>query len=749
MNPLYKRLPRELKSDIGKYFILFVFITIMIGFVSGFLVASESMIVAYKESFEKYQIEDGNFELVTRMDETLKSNLEKEEVTIFQNYYIEQDTDVNNSALRIFINREKVNLVCLMDGKLPDSEDAIAIDRMYADNNHISINETITVGGQKLTVCGLVALSDYSALFQSPSDMMFDSIKFGVAVMTKEGFENLGDNGIHYSYSWKYDKAPKDDIEAKKMSEDFLKTLAENNVVKNYIPQYSNQAIHFAGDDLGLDKVSMAVFLYIVITIISFIFAITTGNTIVKESMVIGTLRASGYTKSELVRHYLTMPMFVTFISAIIGNILGYTCFKNIAIDMYYGSFSLPTYVTLWNTSAFIQTTVVPMILMFVINLIILVNKLNLSPLKFIRRELSQKKNRINLNLSTKISIVKRFWIRILIQNIPNYITIFIGIFLANVVLLLGVALPHLLDKNQQDIVSNMICQYQYILKSPVESDVEGIEKYSVTSLKTIDEKLKSEEVAVLGIITNSDYIDILPKEDEVYISNAYAEKFQINEGETVTLKEAYGNKAYCFKVKGIYYYPSNIAVFMNQEYFNKIFEKDADYFNGYFSENEIDDIDKNYVATVITEDDMIKCCRQLQLSMGEIMDLFFTFGIVMFMLIIYLLSKIVIEKNAQSISMTKILGYSNREIGNLYIMSTSIVVVFSMLITLPLVNMLMKIIIVKMFSVYSGWIPYYVPIIAFVEIAAAGILAYAVIAFIQYRRVKKIPLDMALKNVE
>lgn len=120
-----------------------------------------------------------------------------------------------------------------------------------------------------------------------------------------------------------------------------------------------------------------------------------------------------------------------------------------------------------------------------------------------------------------------------------------------------------------------------------------------------------------------------------------------------------------------------------------------------------------------------------------------------MFMLIIYLLSKIVIEKNAQSISMTKILGYSNREIGSLYIMSTSIVVVFSILITLPLVNMLMKIIIVKMFSVYSGWIPYYVPIIAFVEIAAAGILAYAVIAFIQYRRVKKIPLDMALKNVE
>ena len=41
-------------------------------------------------------------------------------------------------------------------------------------------------------------------------------------------------------------------------------------------------------------------------------------------------------------------------------------------------------------------------------------------------------------------------------------------------------------------------------------------------------------------------------------------------------------------------------------------------------------------------------------------------------MVLIYLLSKIIIEKNAQSISMVKILGYTNGEISKLYIMSTS-----------------------------------------------------------------------------
>lgn len=35
-NPLIKRLPRELKGEIGKYIVLFLFITMMIGIVSGF-----------------------------------------------------------------------------------------------------------------------------------------------------------------------------------------------------------------------------------------------------------------------------------------------------------------------------------------------------------------------------------------------------------------------------------------------------------------------------------------------------------------------------------------------------------------------------------------------------------------------------------------------------------------------------------------------------------------------------------------
>ena len=42
-NPLRKRFLRELKQDFGKYAVIFLFITLTIGFISGFLVADNSM----------------------------------------------------------------------------------------------------------------------------------------------------------------------------------------------------------------------------------------------------------------------------------------------------------------------------------------------------------------------------------------------------------------------------------------------------------------------------------------------------------------------------------------------------------------------------------------------------------------------------------------------------------------------------------------------------------------------------------
>jgi putative ABC transport system permease protein len=385
---------------------------------------------------------------------------------------------------------------------------------------------------------------------------------------------------------------------------------------------------------------------------------------------------------------------------------------------------------------------------MFIINFAILAHKMRLSPLKFIRRDLKTRQKKKALKLSTKIGIMHRFRLRIIFQNMPNYIMIIFGVFFANIILLLGMGFPQLLDKNQQLISESIICNYQYILKAPIETENENAEKYCAHSLSTTSNELKSESVTIYGLNADSNYIDVAI-ETGVFISEAYSQKFKVATGDTVTLKEEFGTTEYSFKVEGIYNNPTTLAVYMDRAFFNETFDNDEDYFNGYLSNEKLDYIDEMYIATTITEDDMNKMARQLNHSLGAIFDLFYWFGIVMFMLIIYLLSKIVIEKNAQSISMTKILGYNNREISGLYIVSTSIVVVLSFLLTMPLVNTIMKLVCEIMFMEFSGWIPYDVPISVYMTIIVSGIIAYGIIAFMQFRCVKKIPLDVALKNVE
>ena len=638
----------------------------------------------------------------------------------------------------------------LMEGSLPEDINEIAIDRMYAENNDIKVQDTLTVGSRILKVTGLVALSDYSSLFSDNSDTMFDSLKFGVGVVSQKCFDAYDDTHIHYVYSWLYDNKPEDDKEAKLMADDFVKTISANAILVNYIPQYINQAIHFTGDDIGSDMSMMIVLLYVLIVIMAFVFAVTTNNTIVKEANVIGTLRASGYTRGELLRHYILLPIIVTIFGALVGNILGYTVFKDIFVATYYGSYSLPTYHTLWNADAFLLTTVVPVIIMLVINIVIIGCRLKLSPLKFLRRDLSGKQKKKAMRLPA-FGFFNRFRLRIIIQNMPNYITLFIGILFANVLLLFGIMLGPMLTHYQNEITDKLIAKHQYVLKTLVDVDDNAAEKYCVKTLATIEGRLKSEDVLVYGVKDNSIYADINTaslKDNEVYITNGYADKFRIKKGDKITLKEKYDDNEYEFTVKDMYDYPSSFAIFMSDAAFKNVFDKSEDYYSGYFSDNILD-IDEKYVATQITLDDLTKVSRQLDRSMGETFNLVKIFAVVLFAVLMFLLTKLIVEKNTTSISMVKILGYSNREISRLYVTSTTIVVVLSVALGIGLSVIIMNYLFRVFMEEMSGWIScYYAPHI-FPVMFILNITVYAVISFFMMAKIKKIPMDEALKTVE
>lgn len=322
---------------------------------------------------------------------------------MYENFFRNEEEDYNNDGkkdgtIRVFAKTKDINLACMLQGSFPQKADEIAIDRMHANNVGIKVGDTVTVSGETYKVVGLLAYVNYSTLHEKTTDLMFDALKFDVAMVTQDGFDRLH-KSIHYTYAWKYETEPADEAGEKTRSDNFMRALltqvvVADNELEDYTPKYGNPAINFATDDMGSDKAMGGVLLDILVVIIAFIFAVTISNTIAKESSAIGTLRASGYTKRELVQHYLSMPVIVTLLAAIVGNILGYTVFKNIVVSMYYNSYSLPTYYTIWNPDAFFKTTVVPVILMLVVNLIVIVRMMQHTPLQFLRHDLKRQRTK-------------------------------------------------------------------------------------------------------------------------------------------------------------------------------------------------------------------------------------------------------------------------------------------------------------------------------------------------------------------
>ena len=799
-NPMNRRLPRELKADFGKYLVIFLFITMVVSVVSGFLVANDGIAKAYKRNLAENVVEDGHLSFNVRPDdEFLAALAQKAKVTIHRADFFEEyvggvkagstdsaakPADDENSASSASIGKEEkeskttlrvyragdVNIPEVMEGRLPQAEGEIALDNLHSHVADIKVGDRIVLGGRELTVTGLLAFPNYSALFKDNADIMFDAEAFGVGMMSEEGFDAFASDHATIGYVWRYETKPETDKEQQDAAEKVLEALRDELVATNteivqralagesgltmlevsdFLPAYENKAIQFAGEDMNGDEASMILFLYIVVVVLAFIVAVTTINTLSKEASVIGTLRASGYTRGEMVRHYMALPLASFFAGMLVGNVLGYTVLRDFMVGIYNDMYSLGKVETFWNKKAFLTTTLWPTIIMIIINAAILIWKMRIGPLQFLRREISGRKRKRALKLSRKIPFTWRFRLRILLQNLPNYITMTVGIILAGAIIIFGLMFEPLLRDVAQRIEDTSISRYQYILKTPEEAG-EGAEKFAVGTLETTKKNYKTDEVSVYGVSADSRFVKKAIPVGQALVSNGYMDKYNVSVGDTISLYDKYADKNYEFVVAGEYPYEASLAVFMNLSEFNEKFDRTPDYYSGYFANRDLTELTESNVYMRLDSETFGSFADQLWKSFADFMEPVKWFGVLMFVLMVYLLAKQIIERNSVSISMTKILGFTGGEIGGLYIVSTSLVVLASLLLAVPLVSWLLRLVFkTYLYQRMSGYLPYCIDNACYVKMVLIGLASYVAVVALQLWKIRRIPKSDALKTLE
>lgn len=763
MSPLMRRIPRELKNNFGRYVGIFLLITVAIAVTTGFLVAASSIKLILDDMRDTYTIEDFDFTCTAPAPEEALDAAEDLGGTVYENFYLEAGltvpgrTSSKTITARSFIHREDVNRAAYTSGQAPDTEREIAIDRTFAEHNDLAVGDTVEIDGQAYEISGIMTLSDYQSLFEKNSNFVMNALTFTVAEVTPEGYERMADGATGVtetlSYSVVLDERDLSVPDRLELEGDMSTALVEHGAqLSDLTDSLANKSISYAADDVEGDSAMWYVMLVIIIVIMGFVFAVLTSSTIDAESAIIGTLLASGYRRRELLVHYLILSALVGLIAVALGNALGYAVLTETMKDLYYNSYSFPPYHSTFDVQVLLATSVAPLVLLVGTMFAGLVLRLRATPLAFLRSEKPGRKRRHGIYLPDALPFRARFQLRVIGRNLPNFLIMFLGITFASVLLMFGLCIMPVVENYAQSMRDGMVAEHIYTLKAPVplaDDEADEAEAFCASTLE-LPRVLgdTNETLTVYGIDEDSDFWDVDVSDGRVVIGAGAERKCGVEAGGAYTFSSNYTDDTYELTIDAVVDDPTDMNVYMSRETFNELFDHDADYFNGYVSDRALD-IDSAYVASELTPSEMDKIVDQMRDSMGDMGNMLLGLALVIYLVIVYLLTKTVIDRAARAISYLKVFGYRSGEVNRLYIWPITAVVLISLVACIPFIYWALDMLCFVAFMDMDGCFVLSLPPDALAQEVAVGAVSYLAVAVLHVMHIRRVPLALALKVQE
>jgi putative ABC transport system permease protein len=396
-----------------------------------------------------------------------------------------------------------------------------------------------------------------------------------------------------------------------------------------------------------------------------------------------------------------------------------------------------------------------PILAVILINLIVFGRKLNLTPLRLIRRDTKKEKRVKNAHEMKKLGFLSRFRIRTVVRSKGQYISLIIGVFLAGLLCMFGLGMRSSFDKYIDSLPDSAISEYQYVLKAPLpEPSVlpSDAEKDTISTYET-EYNGRMLPVNVLGISSDTKYLKDFNVaslgEDEIIISDIMAAKLGVHKGDTIELDNKLTLHKWNAKIVEVADFELGVYVFTSQETLNTYLEKEEGYYNTVFADGEISGIDERFVSTVVTKEKVADSAKQMKTLMASLIVMLTAVGIICYIIVMFMLTKMVIDKNALNISLLKVFGYRNKEVNKLYLSQTQWIIILSVILFLPLQYFLIGKIWPGMLNSMSGFFYFRVTPLVMAIIVVLGTATCLITNAIHVKHVRKIDMTEALKNRE
>lgn len=688
---LRKRILRELKENMPRYLALGAMIVLGMYIVISLVAAADAIMQGSARAAAEQSVEDGQFTLFAPMSDEERQQLKSAGITVEEHFYLDYGA-ADGSTLRVSAVRQTIDRVRADSGRLPVRSGEVLLEKRYCEEHDICVGDEIRIGTFDYYVCGIGTSPDYDAPYRNLSDNVVDSGQFGAAFVTVQDYNLLQEEGgslqaEEYVYAYLlHDKLT--DRELKEMLRRFCAANTDIAKLVQLLPVDDNIRIGGAAGDVVINKLTGLLAGVLLIVLFAYVISVFVVHTIEQESEVIGTLYALGLKRKELLRHYLILPVVLTLTAGIIGTALGYSSF-GVRVQMRdtYSYFSIPEFPVVYKPYLLVYGIVMPPVAAALTNLLVIYGKLSRPALALIRRE--QKAAKAGRLALEGTGFVQAFRIRHFVREKRTAFTVFWGMFLALSVCMIGLNCYVLCEHVRTDSVADTRYQYLYTLKYPmlpVPADAE--EAYGVILNKeTLGYNF---DVTLLGIHPDHPYFDapVAKGQNRAMISSAMASKYRLRTGDDLVLDDKENDRSYAFTVDGIVPYSAGMTVFMDIDSMRELMGAKEDHYNMLFADRALE-IDPDRLYATSSKMSVEKSATVFTEKMGPMIRMVTAASALLFVVVMYLMLKVMIDRCATPIAMMKIFGYRRREIRKLYLDGNLVIVAVSAAVGIPLAKRL------------------------------------------------------------
>lgn len=512
-----------------------------------------------------------------------------------------------------------------------------------------------------------------------------------------------------------------------------------------------NPRMDAAAGDVVINRFAGILAGIILMVLFTYVISVFVIHNIEKESSVIGALYALGVTRGQLLFHYLLNPLLISFLGGAVGCILGFSEYGTgwqMGDSIAY--YSLPPMRIVTPGYLLFYSLIMPPVTAAVVNYLVINKKLKCTALSLLRNEQTAgKAGRIqNMNLGN-MKFLLRFQIRQMLREIRSAFAVVIGMFICLLILMMSIDCAVLCINFGNACLEETKYAYMYTYKYPTEDVPEG-------GIPAYVENLKKEaygynlDVTVLGIDDDNPYFPIVTadKKNEIVISSAAAQKFGVKVGDKLVLSDEVNERDYAFTVKNIVNFTSGVYVFLDRDVMQELFDQEDDYYNVVFADHALD-IDNGRLYATVSKENVEESSQIFTDMMGPMVVMLVAISALIFMIVMYLMMKVMIDRSAFSISLMKVFGYRRREIRKLYLDGNFYVILLGALICVPLAKWSMDLVYPYCIAnVAIGMDIRFTPQI-YIMIYGGILICYMVINFLLVGRLNKLVPAEVLKNRE